>query len=455
MHMRPIDLHPGAAKRSGRGPVIALMLVTITCAQATVAQQTQTETARNGEMDAIVAIVNDDVIVSSELDNRLRMVLSQLRGSGTQPPSLDALRKQVLERLVIDRLQIQIANRNGIRIEETELNRAIGEIAQRNELSMAQFREILERDGFNFTGFREEIRNELLIAQIRQRVVQDRVRVAEREIDNFLANEKTQRGSARELRLSEILVAIPADASRAQVTQANQHAQSLFEQLRNGADFAELAVASSNGQTALKGGDIGWRHRFELPPLFARAVDGLAPGEVSDVTRSPVGFHILKVVDVREETQLMVTQTRARHIMLRPTELTPENEVRDKLAQLKVRSENNEDFAALARAHSEDSKTASAGGDLGWLSPGALGPEFDRALGELAAGQISAPFQTRSGWHIVQAMERRDRDGTREAHRARASEQIRKRKVDEEFQTWLRQIRDEAYVEVRLQSEQE
>lgn len=402
------------------------------------------------ELDRIVAVVNDDVIVASELENRLREVRAQLRQSGTPPPAEEALERQVLERLILDRLQLQVARESGIRVEETELNEALERIAARNQLTLRQFRDVLERDGFDFARFREQVRDEILLSRVRQRSVERRVTVSPREVDSFLATARQQGGGDNEYRLGHILIAVPEAASAQQIDEARRRAEAVLGRLRAGEDFAQVAAEVSDGQQALQGGDLGWRKSQELPTIFADAVPGLEPGDVTDPIRSPSGFHIVKLVDLRGDSRFVVTQTRARHILLRPNDLLDDEAARARLEQIEARIENGEDFAELARANSDDTVSAAQGGDLGWLNPGDTVPAFERAMNALPEGAVSEPFRTQFGWHIVQVLERRDHDDTEQVRRARAAEQIRKRKLDEEMQTWLRQLRDEAYVEVRL-----
>ena len=403
------------------------------------------------ELDRIVAVVNDDVIVESELKVRLRLVKDQLRQSGTALPPEDVLSKQVLERLVLERLQIQIAERAGIRVDEETLNRAVEQVARQNNFDVAQFREVLERDGFDFARFREDIRNEILISRLQQRQLQNRITVTDRDIDNYISTIDKQGTDASAYRLSHILVAVPEAASSEAIAKARSEAQRIVETLRNGADFAKLAVAQSDGQQALQGGDLGWRNGSELPTIFSDVVPKMSKGEISDPIKSSSGFHVVQLADVRGDAgRHMITQTRARHIQIRPNEVTSNAEARQRLEQLRERIENGEDFAELARANSDDRTSAIQGGDLGWLSPGDTVPEFQSVLDTIPSGGLSEPFKTRFGWHMVQVLERREFDDTDKVKRARAADLIRQRKMDEELQNWLRQIRDEAYVELRL-----
>jgi peptidyl-prolyl cis-trans isomerase SurA len=402
------------------------------------------------ELDRIVAIVNDDVIVESELSARVETVRAQMRDSSTQPPPEGVLRRQVLDRLIIDRLQLQLAERGGLRVDDETLNQSVAAIAAQNQLSLREFRDILERDGYDFGKFREEVRNELLISQLRLRQVDNRIRVSPQDIDNFLATLTRQGGQASSYHLGHILIAVPEAASPEQIAAVRVQAEEALARLRDGADFAQTATALSDGQQALAGGDLGWRTAAELPTIFADAIPGLAVGEMTDLIRSPSGFHIVKLLALRGEEQVMVTQTHARHILIRPDEPVSPAEARRRLEALRERLENVESFAELARAHSQDSGTASKGGDLGWVNPGALIPAFERVMNSLQLGELSEPFETQFGLHIVQVLERREHDDTEQARRGKAAEEIRARKLEEELQNWLRQIRDEAYVEYRL-----
>ncbi len=403
------------------------------------------------ELDRIVAVVNDDVIVESELQARMRLVKDQLSQSGTALPPEEVLGKQVLERLVLERLQIQIAERAGMRVEEETLNKAVEQVARQNNLDVAQFKQILERDGFDFARFREDIRKEILISRLQQRQIKNRITVSDRDIDNYISTLEKQGTDASAYRLSHILVAVPEAASSEAIAEARRQAEQVVEKLRNGTDFAKLAVAQSDGQQALQGGDLGWRNGSELPTIFADLVPKMSKGEISDPIKSSSGFHVVQVADVRGDAgRHVIVQTHARHILVRPNEVTTDAEAKARLVQLRDRIENGENFEELARAHSDDRGSALQGGDLGWVNPGDTVPAFENVMKNLPAGGLSEPFQTRFGWHIVQVLERREFDDTEKVKRARAADQIRQRKMDEELQNWLRQIRDEAYVELRL-----
>ncbi len=435
------------------GPAIARVLLLL--AACLLAGPLRAAVAQTGspvvELDRIVAVVNDDVIVESELGARMKLVKEQLRQGGTALPPDDVLKKQVLERLVLERLQIQIADRNGMRVEEETLNQAVERVAKQNNFTLAQFKDILERDGFDFARFREDIRNEILISRLQQRQVQNRITVTDRDIDNYLSTMEKQGADASAYQISHILVAVPEAASSETIAAAQKKAEAIVKELRNGADFAKVAVAKSDGQQALQGGDLGWRDGSALPTIFADVVPKMSKGQISDPIKSSSGFHVIKLTDVRgAASNYVIVQTRARHIQVRPNEVTSEAEAKARLQQLLTRIENGEDFMELARANSDDRGSALQGGDLGWVNPGDTVPEFQIEMDKLPVGGVSEVFKTRFGWHIVQVLERRQFDDTEKVKRSQASEQIRRRKMDEELQNWLRQIRDEAYVELRL-----
>lgn len=403
-------------------------------------------------VDRIVAVVNDDVIMASELAVKVRTLRNQMREQNAQLPPADILERQVLESIIINKLQLQFAQNTGIQIDEETLNRTISNIAAENKLNLTQFREILERDGYNYEGFREDIRNEITISRLRQRQVDNRVTVTDREIDLLLANEEIQGGAETQYHLSHILIAMPEGATADEIEQARLVADKVKEDLENGADFAALAAEVSDGQQARQGGDLGWRKIEEIPSLFTAQAVKMKEGEVSEPIQSPSGFHIIKLSGLRNSDQVhIVTQTHARHILLRLNELLTEEEARQRLAQLKLRIEAGDDFAELARSHSEDPGSAINGGDLGWANPGDMVLEFQEQMDQLEPGEISEPFASPFGWHIVQVLERRQHDNTEDFRRAKAREIIRVRKTEEARQNWLRSLRDEAYVEYRLE----
>lgn len=403
------------------------------------------------ELDRIIAVVNDDVIMKSELDDKIRTVQNQLREQGTTLPPASILQKQVLDRLILTKLQIQMAERTGIRVDDESLNRTIRNIAQENQLSIAQFREILESDGYSYEKFREDIRNEILTSRLRQRQVDNRITVTEREIQNYMDNQEHQGEVETEYLLAHILIATPEGASATEREEASKFAKQILEDLDNGEDFAQLAATWSDSQDALEGGKLGWRKAGQVPTLFAEFVADMQKGDHSEIIRSPSGYHIIKLLDVRSSEQVVVTQTQARHILIRPDELVSDEDARRRLEQLLLRIRGGDDFADLARGHSNDSVSAADGGSLGWVSPGDLVPEFEAAMNALAPGEVSAPFKTQFGYHIVQVLDRREHDSTEDVKRAKAREAIRRRKLEEAHQNWLREMRDDAYVEYRLE----
>jgi len=402
------------------------------------------------ELDRIVALVDDSVILQSELDEMLVTIKRQLKQQDGQLPPDDVLRKQVLERLIMMRLQLQFAERTGIRVDDEDLNAALNTIAQQNNIPLNDFRVALEREGFNFAHFRENIRNQIIITRLQQRQANSLVTVSDQEVDNFLANEKLQGGVANEFRISHILVALPEGATPDKIQAARGKAQRILDELRGGADFHKLAMSMSDGQQALEGGDLGWRTTAQIPSLFVDLITRMKPGDISDLVRSPSGFHIIKLFDHRGMDQHKVVQTRGRHILIRTNDLVSDDDARERLDQLKQRIEGGDDFAALARAHSDDPGSAAKGGDLGWVNPGDLDPQFEEVMNGLAPGKLSAPFRTQFGWHLLQVQERRQHDDTKEFRRNTAREMIRKRKSEEEMDIWLHRLRDEAYVEYRL-----
>ncbi len=400
-------------------------------------------------VDHIVATVDDSVILQSELDEMLATVKRQLHTQDGHLPPDAVLRKQVLERLIMMRLQLQYAQRTGIRIDDEKLNTALDNIAKQNKLSLGDFRAALEREGYDYAHFRDNIRDQMIIAELQQRQVNSMVTVSDQEVDNFLANAKLQGSVADEYHLAHILIAVPEGASADKVAAAHSKAQRVLDELRGGADFQKMAVSVSDGQQALEGGDLGWRSAAQIPTLFVDVVAHMKPGEVSDLVRSPSGFHIIKLIDHRSMDNHSVIQTHARHILIRTNDLVSDEDAKARLEQLKQRLEGGDDFAALARAHSDDTVSAAKGGDLGWVSPGDLDPRFEEVMNGLAPGKISVPFHTQFGWHLVQVLGRRTYDDTKEFRRNTAREMIRKRKAEEAVDIWLRRLRDEAYVEYR------
>ncbi|MFP4610555.1 MAG: peptidylprolyl isomerase [Thiohalophilus sp.] len=403
------------------------------------------------ELDHVVAIVNDDVITRVELDERLQRIKSQANQQQQRLPEEEVLERQVLENLVVEKLQLQLAQKAGIRVDDETVNQVINNIASENDLTLSRFQEVLRRDGMSFAAFRENIRNDIIINQLRKRRVEDSVNITEREVENYLANLENRQGLNDEFRLGHILIGVPEGATPDQIEEAKNKADQVYNRLRLGADFHQTAVAESSGQNALEGGDLGWREGGQLPTALAEVIVDMEPGDISEPRRSSSGFHIIKLIDRRSpEQRHIVEQTRARHILIRPNQLTSNSEARQRLARLRERIVEGESFADLARAHSDDTSSAADGGSLGWVSPGSMAPRFEEEMNKLQTGQISQPFQSRFGWHLVEVLSRRKHDDTEQYQRMQARQAIHKRKSDEAIEQWLRQLRAEAYVDYRL-----
>jgi peptidyl-prolyl cis-trans isomerase SurA len=400
-------------------------------------------------VDRVVAVVNSDVITSAELAERVKTVTQQLRQQGTPLPAADLLQKQVLERMIMDRLQLQLAKETGLRVDDLQLDRTVQRLAERNKMSLTQFRQALERDGIQFDKFREEIRDEILLSRLREREVDDRIVVTDNEVDYFLSQQAASPDLATEFNLSHIVLRLPEQASPEDVNRQRARAEEVLAQLRQGADFAKLAVAYSDAPDALQGGAMGWHSRDRLPDLYAKALDGLKPGEVSGIIRSPAGFHLIKLIGRRGGGgPAMVEQTHARHILVKTSEIVSAADAKRKLENLRDRIIHGADFAELARLNSDDPSSAK-GGDLGWIYPGDTVPEFEREMNSLMVGEVGQPFETPFGWHLVQVLARRQAPVSGERKRQEARLILRERKADEAYQEWLRQLRDRAFVEYR------
>ena len=411
-------------------------------------------TARaEGELlDRIVAVVNDDVITQQELTHEIAQVKKQLQAQNTRLPSDEVLSRQLLDRMILRQIQLQMAERANMRVDDDTLNNTVANIARQNGLSLEQFRAVLEKDGMDYTRYREYLRDEILIGRLQKRQVHDQISITPQEIDSFLANEAAHGGAQLEYHLGHILISVPEAASAEDIAKARKKAEAVLADLRKGADFQETAVAVSEGRQAMEGGDLGWRRGDALPSLFADWVVNQQPGAISDLIRSPSGFHIIKLLETRSnQPQFMVKQTHARHILVKVSDAVSEEMAKHRILSLKQRLDAGEDFAELARANSDDPGSAADGGDLGWFGPGTMVEPFEKAMDALAPGEISAPVQTRFGWHIIQVLERREVDNTDAMRRSKAMDAIRARKLEPALESWLRRIRDEAYVENRLQ----
>ncbi len=406
-------------------------------------------------LDRVVAVVNDEAIALSELEARVRIAQAQLRQQNIQPPPPAVLRRQVLERMIVDRAQIQLARETGVRVDDATVNAAVARIAEQNGLTLQQFRERLEKEGMSFARFRSEVRDDIIISRLRDREVDARIQVSEGEIDNFLAEQAGVAPRAVEYHIAQILLRVPDNASTERIEATRRQAEELIAQLRGGADFARLAASNSAAPEALAGGSLGWRTAERLPTLFLEAIKDVKPGELAPLVRSPGGFHILKLLGRRDATEGRlasgpVEQTRVRHILLRVSDLTPEAEVLRRLNDLRERVvKGGQDFGQLARLHSVDS-TATRGGELGWIYPGDTVPEFERAMALLKPGEVSPPVATPFGWHLIQVLERRTEASPVERQRLMARMALRERKAEEAYLEWIRQLRDRTYVEYRL-----
>lgn len=402
-------------------------------------------------IDRIIAVVNDDVITALELTTEITSIKQQLQQQGQRLPPEATLKKQLLERLILRRIQLQMADRTRLRVDDESLNRALGNIAAQNNLGLPEFRDVLERDGMDFALFRENLRKEIIINRLQQRQLQNRIVVTEQEIDNFLANQALQKKDQLEYRVGHILAALPEAANPEQIQQARDKASRLVQALRDGTDFAQTAIGESDSQTALEGGDLGWRRAEALPTLFADWVAQHNVGDISSALRSPSGFHIIKLLETRSlEKQVVVTQTHTRHILIRNSEFSEPGEALAHLKELRQRLQDGADFGQLAKAHSDDPGSAVEGGDLGWVSPGEMVPAFESSMDKLAVSEISEPVRSQYGWHLIEVLERREHDSTEKVRRKNARDTLHTLKLEPAQQTWLRRLRDEAFVEVRL-----
>jgi len=406
------------------------------------------EPVKTGQLlDKVVAIVNDGVVSQSDLDEQTAMIVERLKEQKTQLPPPDVLRKQVLERLVMDEIQLQRAQRIGLKVTDEQLNATLADIAQRNNLSLSQLPAELAKQGVDYATFRDQTRKEMTIQGLRQRDVLSKINPTPREFDQFVERLRKLPSETDEYNVSHILLAVPQDATQAKVDELGKLAQQIYERSKN-EDFARLAVAYSNSQTALQGGALGWRKGPELPTALAEIVAGLKPGDVSKPIATPNGFHLFKLNEIRStQGSRIEDQVHARHILIKPNALQDDATVKQKLSGVRDKILKGEDFAAFASSMSEDSGSAVNGGDLGWTGPGSFVPEFESTMAGLKDNEISEPFRTQFGWHIVQVLGRRQFDTTEESLRQRAFRQLRESKADEETELWLRRLRDEAFVD--------
>jgi peptidyl-prolyl cis-trans isomerase SurA len=404
-------------------------------------------------IDSIAVVVNDEVITRNEVAKRVEAVVARMRAANAQIPERADLERQVVESMIVERAQIQLAKEMGVRIDDAMLDRAIGGIAEQQKMTVQDLRNALEKEGTTFAAFREEIRSEMMLQRLRQHEVDNKIQVSDAEVDTFLAARKAAAADEVEMNLAQILVRIPENASPEQIAARRARAEDIVRQLRTGGDFAKIAATYSDSSDALKGGEIGWRSAQRLPEVFAKALGALQPGQVTPVIRSATGFHILKLVDKRSAAQsiekAIVQQTRARHILLKVTPTMTADDAKRKLVELKERLDNKAaKFEELARLFSNDG-SASKGGDLGWLYPGDTVPEFETAMNQLKPGEVSGVVETPFGFHLIEVLERKTDDLSKERERNAARQVLREQKTAEATEDWARQVRDRAYVEFR------
>ena len=432
-------------------PVRIFFSIALTLVAVSVGAQPSSKASDVVPVDRVVAVVNDEAVTQYEFNEARQAVLQQLKQQKVEAPASDVLDKQVLERMITQRALLQQAKEDGVRVDDTQVERAIARIAQENKMSAEDFRKLLERDKIAYAKYREDVRDEMIVQRLREREVDSKVQVTDAEVDQYLAALKAQSGGETEYHLAHILVLVPEQASAEQIEARRKRAEEALRSIKSGADFAQIAAGYSDAGDALQGGNLGWRSGARLPTVFTDTIREMKPGQVSGVLRSAAGFHIVKLIEKRSHDEPMVVdQTHARHILVRVNELTSEAEAKAKIERLKDRIEGGADFAELAKLNSEDA-SAPKGGDLGWLGPGDTVPEFEEAMSKLAVNQVSAPVRTPFGWHLIEVLERRKQDVTAAHERTEAQLAIRQRKADDAFQDWVRQIRDKAFVEVRLE----
>ena len=417
----------------------------------TVACQLNVQAEEVVKLDRIVAIVDQTVVTEQELESRITTVTAQFKKQGTELPPEDILRKQILERLITDTLQIQYAAQTGLKVDDNQLDKTIERIAEQNQMTLTEFSEALAKDGVSMRKFRSDIRNEITIARLREREVDGRVNVSESEIDNFLTSQAANNENQDEFEISHILIRTPEEGATEDVQKAKAKVDSAVNELNTGKSFAKVSASFSDAPNALEGGNLGWKSGAQMPALFLDALKTMQIGDISPPLRSPNGFHVLKLTNKRGgNSPLVIQQTHSRHILIKLSEIMSEKEGKQKMDNIKERLDNGEKFEVLARQYSEDS-TASNGGDLGWVNPGDTVPQFEKAMNELKDNQISQPIRTQFGCHIIQVIERRSQDMSKEAARLKARQEIRAKKADEAYQDWIRELRDRAFVELRLE----
>ena len=426
-------------KKTCNNTLLALLLATVSV----------TASAQLEILDRVAAVVDEDVVLESEVQRRLASIYSQIQQSGTQPPPQEVLLQQVLERLISERLQLNMGYDAGVRITDAELNDALARIASSNKLTMEQYAEQVHASGSTLSNVREEIRNEMILMRVQQGQVMRRIRISSQELDNFLNSEEGRFMTSPDVNVGHILLPVPSGKSNDEVNDIRDRAQALLDEANSGTDFRQLAIANSADQTALQGGDLGWRKMAQLPGVFIEAVEELEINQVSEPIRSDAGYHLIKLYERKGGGEQLIEQHFARHILIKPNQIRDEATVVSQLTELRERIKAGEDFALLSKEFSEDPGSALNGGELGWSTPGMFVPEFEQTMGSIEINEVSAPFLSQFGWHILQVTERRNQDFSENITRNRAQNLLRQRKYEEELQVWLQEIRDEAFVEIK------
>jgi peptidyl-prolyl cis-trans isomerase SurA len=399
-------------------------------------------------LDTIIAVVEDDVILERELQEEVIAVIQRIQASKAEIPPNYILRKQVLEKMIVDRLQRLVAEKAGINVSEDMLNNSVADIAQRNNMNVEQFRQELAKQGMDYANFLNSIRNEIIINQLRGREIGGRIKVTDREVEHYLETQDKLTDASIQYHLGHILVAVKEGASATEIQKASAKAEDIITKLRAGQDFAEMAISQSDDANALKGGDLGWRAMSEMPTLFVNEVSHMIQGAVAGPIRSPSGFHIIKMLETKGIGQHTIVKTKVRHILIKTNELVDDVEAKKRLIALKQRIADGDDFATLARTHSDDKGSALKGGMLDWVGPNDLVKPFEEAMTKSAINEISEPVQTQFGWHLIQVLDRENKDDSDDYRKNQIRDAIRKRKIEEETELWLRKLRDEAYVEI-------
>jgi peptidyl-prolyl cis-trans isomerase SurA len=421
-------------------------------AVATAAHAQSKELSSTGVLlDRVAAVVNDGIVLRSDVDKQMQVISARIEQQGQQAPPRNVLRQQVLERLVVQEVQMQRADRLGIKVSDEMVNQALTEVAQRNKIKFSDLPAVLEQQGVDYRAYRDEIRKEMTLQILRQRDVLSRVYVSPREVEQCVAKRKASPAADNEFNLAHILIAVPSTATEQQVADRTARAQGIYERARKGEDFGQLAIATSDSGTALEGGALGWRKGAQLPSFVAERIPTMHAGDVTEPIRTPSGLHIFKVLDIRGAQQpALVSQVHARHILMKTTEIADDETVRQKLASIRSRVEKGESFEAIASVTSEDPGSAANGGDLGWVGPGTFVPEFEKQLDALSENEMSQPFKSQFGWHLIQLLGRRTYDASEDVTRNRCVSELREARADEETDIWLRRLRDEAFVDYRM-----